>query len=79
MRTSLIFRRVVSFSQLYYQSAVLDYPLNHQDATLLKNKASMDEVNTNFTHILSKVAFSPLRPHSRQTKRYWTNFTNQES
>lgn len=53
MRTSLLFRKVASFSQLYYQSAVLDYPLNHQDPTLLNNKSLMDQLNTNFTHILT--------------------------
>jgi len=79
MLASILFRRVAYFSRLYHQSAVLDYPLNHHDEGLLKNKTLMDEVNNNFVNILKKVRLLVFRPRFKQTKKYWINFTSPES
>jgi len=55
MLSSLIFRRISTFSRLYYQPSVLDYPINRNDELHSKNKILMNDTNNNYANILKKV------------------------
>ena len=69
MLSRLLLRGLTPFSRLYYQPAILDYPISLNDQTLLGNKAMMDEVNSKFSAILKKVLLILLRLPFKLTKK----------
>lgn len=54
MLSSLLTKRLALFSQLFHRPSVLDYPINRNDADLLRNKQSMESVNAGYSQTLKK-------------------------
>lgn len=69
MLSRLLSRGLVSFSRLFYQPSILDYPISLNDQTLQGNKAMMDEVNNKYSAILKKVIFILCRPQHKLIKK----------
>jgi hypothetical protein len=70
MLSRLLSRGISPFSRLFYQPAMLDYPISLNDQTLLGNKAMMDEVNSKYSAILKKVLLILFRLLSKLTKKF---------
>jgi hypothetical protein len=77
MLSRLLSRRSAAFSRQFYNPTALEYPVNIADEGALRNKAMMDEVNNNFSHILKKVKSCIPRSPCKATKLCLTNCTKQ--
>lgn len=55
MLSRLLTRRVLPFTQLFHRPAPLDFPINKNDSGAIRNKEMMDQVNSQYSSILSKV------------------------
>jgi hypothetical protein len=70
MLAKILPRNLYRFSQAYYQSSVLEYPVYKSDENALKNKALMDEVNQQFLNTLKKVKLNVERQQFKLTKKF---------
>lgn len=61
MLSSLLTKRLPLFSQLFHRPSVLDYPINRNDADLLRNKQLMESVNTSYSQVLKKATIQTNR------------------
>lgn len=61
MLSSLLTKRLSLSSQLFHRPSVLDYPINRNDADLLRNKQLMESVNTSYSQVLKKATIQTNR------------------